>query len=660
MIETLISGNLETGKSSFPTLSRISDNDVDSIWTNVSAFVERQMSLQKGVSIPGLGTFTFSQQKLDVGNKTILIQRPIFLISEKFAQTHGLKQTKLFCAGDVPVVQLNFTSLSLESPFDRDTVEGCVRETLLLLSRSIAFKRSVLFYFHGIGVISIREGKVKMKFYRDFLNSMDGSGSLVKALSNRPGTCDSVLTARESQARPVTSNTVLLPRIHLGQLGMETVPEEGKEMATGGEGEEEKVTEEPVKGEPLSNRQLPSRQTLTPARVTGISVPDDLERSIKNTAPVERLISPVPPPAVNDTEQQGSTPPPSKRAVSTPVTACADHCRAGQELCYLCMQRARRNVPVYFHEERKRQQEDEERVLMQYQQLKDQAYLDKKQNDMLAARENNKKSAAYNLGVSEAIKASKTAKPTFSSSYIFPKRPGTLCRFPRQEEYKQSLSLQVEAKKEKEAKSKQDQESLDRLELTQLAEDLAAQTEQHLRNKAEKTMNYQKALDAQVKTKAHGLPSVEPNLEDPIFGSTVWTDEKLLEQRRRAHELYRYQLEVSAKKRRDALLNRIVEQKKEQDMLERNRKELIADRVAHYDKLRSWRASLEETWAKTAEAKRQRDLEEEQFRKSGSHLLLEQCQKYGRCYRCKRRTTNCGESNIWMESRYIPGSRLMI
>ncbi|MGH0166825.1 UNVERIFIED_CONTAM: hypothetical protein FKN15_051050 [Acipenser sinensis] len=163
-----------------------------------------------------------------------------------------------------------------------------------------------------------------------------------------------------------------------------------------------------------------------------------------------------------------------------------------------------------------------------------------------------------------------------------------------------------------------------------------------------------------VKTRAHGLPSIEPNSEEPVFGSTVGTYDKLLEQRRRAHELYRYQLEVSAKKRKDALLNRIVEQKKEQDMLERNRKELIVDRVAHYDKLRSWRASLEETWAKTAEAKRQRGLEEEQFRKSGSHLLLEQCQKYGRCYRCKRRTTNCGESNIWMESRYIPGSRLMI
>ncbi|RXM32009.1 Coiled-coil domain-containing protein 81 [Acipenser ruthenus] len=251
--------------------------------------------------------------------------------------------------GDVPVVQLNFTSLSLESPFDRDTVEGCVRETLLLLSRSVALKRNVLFAFHSIGVISIREGKVKMKFYRDFLNSMDSSGSLVKALSNRPGTCDSVLTARESQARPVTSNTVLLPS-------------------------------------------------------------------------------------------------------------------------------------------------------------------------------------------------------------------------------------------------------------------LAAQTEQHLRNKAEKTMNYQKALDAQVKTRAHGLPSIEPNSEDPVFGNTVGTYDKLLEQRRRAHELYRYQLEVSAKKRKDALLNRIVEQKKEQDILERNRKELIVDRVAHYDKLRSWRASLEETWAKTAEAKRQRGL----------------------------------------------------
>ena len=54
----------------------------------------------QGVNIPGLGTFTFSQKKLDVGNnKYILIQRPVFLLSEKFAQTHQVNYTKHHVTG---------------------------------------------------------------------------------------------------------------------------------------------------------------------------------------------------------------------------------------------------------------------------------------------------------------------------------------------------------------------------------------------------------------------------------------------------------------------------------------------------------------------------------------------------------------------------------
>lgn len=49
----------------------------------------------QGVQIPSLGTFTFSQKKLDIGNnKFILIQRPVFNISEKFAQSQGLQYAK--------------------------------------------------------------------------------------------------------------------------------------------------------------------------------------------------------------------------------------------------------------------------------------------------------------------------------------------------------------------------------------------------------------------------------------------------------------------------------------------------------------------------------------------------------------------------------------
>ena len=84
--------------------------------------------------------------------------------------------------GQIPVVQLNYSALSFESPFDRDTVETCVREVVNAVSRSVATKRNVEFMFNGIGRLLIKDSKVKMRFYKTFLNSMDGSGRLIDLL----------------------------------------------------------------------------------------------------------------------------------------------------------------------------------------------------------------------------------------------------------------------------------------------------------------------------------------------------------------------------------------------------------------------------------------------------------------------------------------------
>ena len=88
------------------------------------------------------------------------------------------------CLGNFPIVQLNYSAVSLESPFDRDTVEACIKEVLLALDRSISAGRNIEFVFNGIGRLQMREGKVKMRFYKDFLNSMDGTGHLVNSLKD--------------------------------------------------------------------------------------------------------------------------------------------------------------------------------------------------------------------------------------------------------------------------------------------------------------------------------------------------------------------------------------------------------------------------------------------------------------------------------------------
>ena len=92
---------------------------------------------------------------------------------------------ELFCfSGNIPVVQLNFAALAFESPFDRDTVESCVREILGAVSRAVNGKKNVELTFTGIGRLTVRDARVKMRFYKEFINQMDGTGKLLDSMQN--------------------------------------------------------------------------------------------------------------------------------------------------------------------------------------------------------------------------------------------------------------------------------------------------------------------------------------------------------------------------------------------------------------------------------------------------------------------------------------------
>lgn len=143
------------------------------------------MTQTKGVQIPNFGTFTFVQKKIDIGNsKYVLVQRPVFSIAEKFAQTHGLNCTKYPVTGSVPVHPLNYTAIANETPFTRDTIENCVKHVLQVFNRSVQSRKNVEFTFTGIGKLQIRNSKVKMKFFKEFVNSCDQTGKVVSEMQN--------------------------------------------------------------------------------------------------------------------------------------------------------------------------------------------------------------------------------------------------------------------------------------------------------------------------------------------------------------------------------------------------------------------------------------------------------------------------------------------
>ncbi|XP_069127195.1 coiled-coil domain-containing protein 81-like isoform X1 [Argopecten irradians] len=822
----------------------LSDDDVAAVWENVSSFIEKTMSQQKGVIVQGFGTFTFTQKKLDIGNnKFIMMQRPVFTLSEKFAQTHGLQHPKYHVPGQIPVVQLNFAAMSFESPFDRDTVENCVKEILGAVSRAVGARKNVELTFTGIGRLSIRDSKVKMRFYKEFINQMDGTGKLVTSMQNRPGTVDSVMSDRP-MSRPGTSSTVILPKIsstNLASGGLAPVAEETNEanpvdpalvgdalhepppihpldaqalepsyedpevttpvqqetLATlnqkqevfegrdvedeqtatairniefTGEGMDQPKSFEPVqppmpdeledkdqKKAPMAPSRTGSRMAMPLAKATGVSLLDDLIPSSytpKPPSPLGPIQKPIPSPPrdLADGQIQPMKPPSPKlsplqraqsvdqirlgqrnAALNPPMSACG-HPNAGQELCYLCHQRSRRNIPVSFAEERKRREEEEDRLLQQFQYMKDAEDTLGEQETLLAKRHDLQKMAAFNLGVSEAVLSKKKARDLeFHKSYIFQKRPLTPPKIYKQEEYSKELAAQVDAKSSTHKKHQSDEEFLERLEQVQLAEDLAAQREQFLKDKNDQQDMYKKALEVQIKIRSRfrkpdgllrtpdrltavlprrqttsetKLPLITPpphhnfstctlpmipkvlspfsnsskdrlNEELPrlrfkplqvpprepdneVFGKNDMTNEKMAARRSRAYDLFRDQQDLVAQKKREAILKRLNDQKEEEEVLERTKKELLDDRGTRFNNRYHLRKRLETDWQKAATIKKNNEMEERLRALSPSLLVHEQCDKYKRCGQCKRKMVNCGESNIWSESRYIPGSRLMV
>ncbi|KAG9470360.1 hypothetical protein GDO78_018034 [Eleutherodactylus coqui] len=293
--------------------------------------------------------------------------------------------------------------------------------------------------------------------------------------------------------------------------------------------------------------------------------------------------------------------------------------------------------------------------------MKDQEAILKAQLQSEAHREQREKDAAYNRGVAEAVRNGRNARSTeFYRSYIFQQRPLTPLALLKHEQYYQSLTNQMADRRAKEGKEKEDQDLLARLEKVQLAEEFATQRAKYMREKTEQIQSYKSALDTQVKMKSSFAPPPATEDSEPVFGRNDMTNEKLVEKRRRAQEVSKHQRQTSEERKRLAILNDLVQQRKEADMLQRSKELLLSDRALQFEKIHRLQKMLQDDWTKSSQLKRQKEHREELYMQAGSELLLDQFVKFRRCLQCKRRTSNCGETNVWCESRYIPGSRLMV
>uniref|UniRef100_G1NWR1 Coiled-coil domain containing 81 n=1 Tax=Myotis lucifugus TaxID=59463 RepID=G1NWR1_MYOLU len=659
------------GKNVLPTLPLLSQEDVSTIWEHVSEFVERQLSLHKGVQIPGLGTFTFMRQKFDVGNKFILFERPVFIMAKKLVQLHGLKQNKVYTPGDIPVIPLNFCHDILEASFTGITVR-CVKETLLFFKNIGSNRNSIVKRDAGpVGELVLRDNPeldFRMTWLKIGYPLKDGSKKL--SISKRPGTVDSVLSSRES-FRKLPNNVLAFPRIELKEMEnkppMETIVEEGEKTLLPKANKEivhmenKTIVNNTKSIDILSPKKCPDRKAFSSGKAKGLNLLNKFEQSGDR----EKNMSSERCDESNkrkykgykegcwksDNEMKPKTP---------PASACHDHNKAGQELCYVCLQRAQQNSPLYYSEERRRREIEEERLIQQYQMLKDQDTFFKHQMKSLANREQNQKNAAYNLGVAEAVRIHKNEKPGFYRSFLFDKRPfSPEIKALKQEEHIQGLLKQINTRREKEIKQRENKELMERLEQVQLTEELAAQRAKYIQDKMEEKECYKRALDAQIKNRFPQLPISEPDSFEPIFGRDE--AELMVETRKRELNCMRQQQEAAASHKRKAILNHLVDQKRDLLMLQKTQQQHLADRDAELERVNKMNQSLQEDWKRSAEMKRQRDWEQKDFERAPDKLfLLDQCDKYQRCKQCQRSTSNGGHSHQWPLKKPLQGSRLFV
>ncbi|CAF0963041.1 unnamed protein product [Adineta ricciae] len=710
-----LSSNLD-GTKQQPTaasLVNLTDDDVIKIWDAVSGFIESFMKQSKGVTIPGFGTFTFVHKRIDVGNnKYLLIQRPIFAFSEKFAQTHALKFTHYPVNGSIPIHPLNYFSIQLQSNYSRDQIEQCVKHVLQVFNRSVAAQRNVEFTFSRIGKLQIREGKVKMRFFKTFVIEVDGTGGKhsLDNVCNRPRTSDSVMSAREA-ARPPSASNVVLPRLNsrVGNPALQAIHEENPTeneqreptlcitvlpltnvVTTTGvtNSQDESTSAAPLLSSTdlgqLSSTSITGKRPVTPLvplkRTVTFCQPENdngqmtnnpsngvvMRATNENTAALG-FSRPLTDRSARDRISSSLNVHPEQyqhinsSAIAKPLTPCGHH-GAGQELCYLCHQRAKRNVPVYLNEERRIREAEEAKLLEQYRDQRDLEEQRKQDAASKADREDKQRIAAYNLGIAEALRARKMERPKTSDasrSFVFRKRVQTPPTYVRQQDLAKQLDAQIKWKQDEERAERQDKHFTERFEQLQLAEALAQEREAFLRNKRLHQEELKSALDNQVRNKPSGIPAVEEAA--PFFGVHDMSTEKVQERRFQAMEIFRQQKEVVEQRQRQQLLKQMREQEYESKALDAAKEDLISDRRERFRRAYTIRKDLEADWSNATEEKRQRDQEERTHVYAPQGVLVhEQCDQYKRCTQCQRHTNNYGGSNIWRDTRYVPGTRIMV
>lgn len=149
----------------------INECDVLRIWNELCHYIRDELERNRAVVLPGFGTFTHIEYRLDCGHDRALVKmRPAFVLSDKFAQRHAVHYEKQCVKESLPGGKINYVALCerLNKCYPRDVVEIVLTEAFQALDYFLRSEGCLSVPFHQLGVLRVASSSPKTKKQASF------------------------------------------------------------------------------------------------------------------------------------------------------------------------------------------------------------------------------------------------------------------------------------------------------------------------------------------------------------------------------------------------------------------------------------------------------------------------------------------------------------
>ncbi|KAK2529695.1 hypothetical protein Q9233_006862, partial [Columba guinea] len=139
--------------------------------------------LFQAVRIPGIGTFAVVTKRVALSEQDlVIVERPVFQLEQAVAQDHELRCGCIDIPGRQDFEQLPFAQIASENAVSEGTVQLYMKRTAHLFHACLENRENVAIIWRDVGMLIVQGKDVKMRFYLDFLERLNGSGKMLQAL----------------------------------------------------------------------------------------------------------------------------------------------------------------------------------------------------------------------------------------------------------------------------------------------------------------------------------------------------------------------------------------------------------------------------------------------------------------------------------------------